>query len=115
MTRGAVHRYPSIYLTAKENPGKFQLGDRLIKAVRPVMAPNAVPFFQMKYVGSHNRSDGRGMYGLRVSVSFSLYSVPCCFEGGPCSLKQTNPTFPTGNNFFKIYSNVAPSFTPIHS
>ena len=29
----AVHRSPSIYLTADENPGKPQLGDRLMKAL----------------------------------------------------------------------------------
>ena len=27
MIPGAVHRYPDIYLTAEENPGKSQLGD----------------------------------------------------------------------------------------
>ena len=30
MIPGAVHRSPAICLTAKENPGKPQLGDRLI-------------------------------------------------------------------------------------
>ena len=28
---GSVHRSPRIYLTAEENPGKPQLGDRLMK------------------------------------------------------------------------------------
>ena len=37
-----------IYLTAEENPGKLQLGDRLVKAVRPVIASNGVPCLQMK-------------------------------------------------------------------
>ena len=41
MIPGAVHRSPDIYLTAEENPGKPQLGDRLI---------------QMRSVGSHNTS-----------------------------------------------------------
>ena len=31
MISGAVHRSPVICLTAKENPGKSQLGDRLMK------------------------------------------------------------------------------------
>ena len=31
MILGTVHRSPSIYLTAEENPGKPQLGDRLMK------------------------------------------------------------------------------------
>ena len=34
---GTVHSYPDIYLKAEENTGKPQLGDRLIKTVRPVI------------------------------------------------------------------------------
>jgi len=30
---GSVHRYTEIYLTAEANPGKHQLGDRMMKAV----------------------------------------------------------------------------------
>jgi hypothetical protein len=30
---------------AEENPGKSQLGDSLIKAMRPVIASNEVPYF----------------------------------------------------------------------
>ena len=33
MIPGAVPRSPDIYLTIEENPGKLQLGDRLMKAV----------------------------------------------------------------------------------
>jgi hypothetical protein len=33
MILGAVHRSPSIYLTAEENPRKPQLGDRLMKGL----------------------------------------------------------------------------------
>ena len=33
MMPGAVHRSPDICLTAEENPGKPQLGDRLIKGL----------------------------------------------------------------------------------
>jgi hypothetical protein len=32
---GAVCRYPGIYLTAEGNPVKSQLGDHLMKVVRP--------------------------------------------------------------------------------
>ena len=32
MIPGTVHRYPGICLTDEKNPGKPQLGDRLIKA-----------------------------------------------------------------------------------
>ena len=41
MIPGAVHRFAGICLTTEENPGKPQLGDRLMKrAVRPVIASN---------------------------------------------------------------------------
>ena len=39
---GVVYRYPDICLKAEENLGKLQLGDRLMKAVRPVI-------IQMRY------------------------------------------------------------------
>ena len=45
-----------IYLTAEENPGKLQLGDRLVKAVRPVIASNGVPCLQMSSVESQSMS-----------------------------------------------------------
>ena len=38
MIPGAVHRSPGICLTVEENPGNPQLGDRLMKAVRSVIA-----------------------------------------------------------------------------
>ena len=41
---GAVHNSPAIYLTAEENSGKLQLGDRLMKVVRPVIASNVITF-----------------------------------------------------------------------
>ena len=44
MIPGAVDRSLGIYLTAEENPGKPQLGDRLMKAVRPVIDSNGGPF-----------------------------------------------------------------------
>ena len=47
MVPGAVHRSAGIYLIAEENPGKPQLGDRLRNAVRPVIASNVDPFFEM--------------------------------------------------------------------
>ena len=42
MISGAVHRYPGIYLTVEENSGKIQLGDNMMKAVRPVITSNGV-------------------------------------------------------------------------
>ena len=50
MISGAVHRSPGIYLTAEETPGKLRLGDSLMKAVGPVIAPNGVPYLRMSSV-----------------------------------------------------------------
>ena len=50
----AVHKYPGIYFITEENPSKPQLGDRLMKDVRPVIASNGVPFLQMRSVGSQS-------------------------------------------------------------
>ena len=41
---GPVHRSPGIYLTAEENPEIIQLGDRLMKTMRPATASNGVPY-----------------------------------------------------------------------
>ena len=46
-----MHRSPDIYLMAEENPGKLQLGDRLIKSVQPVIS-NVVPYLQITSIGS---------------------------------------------------------------
>ena len=52
MIQGPVHRF-----TAEENTGKSQLGDLLMKAVRPAIASNGgVPYHQMTSVGSHSTS-----------------------------------------------------------
>ena len=37
---GAMHKSPGVYLKFEENSGKAQLGNRLVKVVRPVSAPN---------------------------------------------------------------------------
>ena len=42
-----MHRYPGIYLMVQENPGKPQLGDRLMRAMGPLIASNEV-FFSSK-------------------------------------------------------------------
>ena len=57
-----VHRSPGICLTAKENPIKPQLGDRLIKR-RPIIVSNGIPFLQMRSVRSHSTS-GREKGGI---------------------------------------------------
>ena len=50
------HRFLGIYLTVEENSGKRQLGNQQIKAVRPVIDSNGVPYIQTRSVGSHNTS-----------------------------------------------------------
>ena len=50
---GAVNRSLGIRLTAEGNPRKTQLEDRLIKAVRSVIAINEVPYLLIRSVESH--------------------------------------------------------------
>ena len=59
-----VRRSPGIYLTAEENTGKPHLRESLMKAVRPFIALNGVPYFQMRSVGSH-RTLGRDKKGKK--------------------------------------------------
>ena len=59
---GAGHKSPGICLAGEENPGKPQSGDRLMKALRSVIASNEVPFLQMRLLGSHSTS-GRAKDG----------------------------------------------------
>ena len=47
MILGAVHRYPGIYITAEENPGRGCATSHCLKWV---------PFLQMRSVGSHSMS-----------------------------------------------------------
>ena len=70
MNPGAVHRSPGIYLMAEENPGKPQVGDCLMKVVRPVIASNAFPYFQMRSVGLQSTS-GREKEG-KEEVGYPL-------------------------------------------
>ena len=50
-----VHRSLGIYLTAQEKSGKPQLGDRLLKVVRPDVAANGIPYFQIMSLASWER------------------------------------------------------------
>ena len=61
----AVLRSHGICLTIEENPGKLQLGDSDVGAVRPVIASNGVPYLQMSSVGLHS-SSGREKEGRLV-------------------------------------------------
>ena len=38
---------------AEENPREFQLGDRPIKALRPVKSSNIIPYLHVMSIGSH--------------------------------------------------------------
>ena len=79
---GAGHKSPGIYLTAEENPGKPQLRDHLMRALRPVIASNGIPYLQMTSVGSHStpgreREEKKESLGTgRESDSFS-YETSC--------------------------------------
>ena len=65
MTQKAVHRFASICLAAEENPGKPHLGDSKLKAVRPVVVSNGVPYLRMRSVESYSTS-GRKEAGATV-------------------------------------------------
>ena len=52
MIQGAVWNSSDICLTAVENPGKPQLGDRQMKSVWLANASNGVPYLQIRSVGS---------------------------------------------------------------
>ena len=56
---GAVYTFPVFYITTEENPGKYQLEDLLIKAVRSIIASNEDPYLQITSIGSNSIS-GRG-------------------------------------------------------
>ena len=58
MIPGDAHSSPSIFLTAEENPGKPQHGDRMMKGLCDLSLP------QMRSVGSHRKS-GREMAGKK--------------------------------------------------
>ena len=65
-----------IALVLRKCSGKSQLGDRIVKAVRPVITSNRVPYIQMRSVESH-RMWGREKEGMdktedQLGVSFLL-------------------------------------------
>ena len=68
-----MHRSPGIYLRAEENPGKPDLGDCLMKSVRPVIASNEVPYIQITSIGSHGMS-GRDKEGKKERIGWGCRS-----------------------------------------
>jgi hypothetical protein len=62
MIPGTVHRHNDICLTAGENPGKPQLGDRLIKGLCDLSSPEWGPFppNEVRRIAQHIRKgEGR--------------------------------------------------------
>ena len=77
---GAVHRSSGIYFWAEENPRRSQLGDRLMKAVRPVIASNGVLY--LKISSSESQSMPLRENGICSPWSHelwlqNLYATPC--------------------------------------
>ena len=71
---GAVHRSPGTCFTAEGNPRKHQLGDRLMKTVRPAIASNPVHYHQMT-ARSHGTSGKEKEEERKEGVkSFTLVS-----------------------------------------
>ena len=61
MIPDVLHLSPGIYLKTVEYPGKPQVGDRLVKAVRPVISLNGVSYLQVRWVGSCSTNrNGKG-------------------------------------------------------
>ena len=75
MIPGAMHRSPGICLTAEETPEKYQIGDRLMKVMEPVIALNGVPYLQMRLVGSHSTSgrEKKGKDGVEPQLLVMSY------------------------------------------
>ena len=59
MIPGTVHISLGIYLMAEETPGKPQLGDHMMKPVRPVIDSNGVLYLQMMSVESGKEKEGK--------------------------------------------------------
>ena len=81
----AVPRSPGIYVGAEKKPRKTQLGNRLMKAFRTVIASNGITYLQMRSVGSHSmiRKENEGMKGVVEIVSYSsvyIKSVLNCYD-----------------------------------
>ena len=73
MTLGAVIRYTGICLKAEEIPGKRQLGDRLMKDVRPFIASNGVSYLKMRSVGSLSRREKVGCWNCTSFTCNNYY------------------------------------------
>ena len=80
MMPGAVHRFPGTYLMTEKLSGKSQLGDALKKVVRPGIASNGLPDFQIVWLGSHSIPWGEGRGCLRMSAAKAV--TYASLEGG---------------------------------
>ena len=70
---GTVLRSRSICFMTEVDPGIRQLGERLLKATRPVLVSNGVRYLQIKSVGSHSTSgrenEGKDVVGNKGSIN----------------------------------------------
>ena len=72
---GAVHRSPGIYLTATENPGKPQLGDRLVKVVRPVITSNGVLYLKITQHQKEKEGNKERTFSYSSSICYLFFST----------------------------------------
>ena len=83
MIPGAVPKSQGIFLAAEENPGKPQLGNRVMKAVRPAIASNGVSYLHLRSVESPSTSV-REKVGEKGSASVGTYiTLDIFFPTGP--------------------------------
>ena len=69
MIPGAAHRSPGICLTAEENPGKPQLGDRLMKGLCDQSSPpNEVGRFVQHIRKGEGRQEGKDGLGEKNRI-----------------------------------------------
>ena len=70
MISGNMHMSPGIYLIAEENLGKYQPGDCLMKAVRPVIAIKCglLPPNEVGRLAQHARKGQERKEGKFVSI-----------------------------------------------
>ena len=68
--------YPDIYLTAKENPGKPELGNRQWGLCDQSVS-NGVPYLQVRPVGSHSTSINEGVQDVLPVRQFERSRTSC--------------------------------------
>ena len=86
MVLGAVHKPPDIYLRAEENPRKPQLGESLIKAVRPsCLKWGPFPPNEVDRIAQHVR---KGEGGKEGQDKIMMVKPRCPWSHGGCGQKS---------------------------